>query len=174
MSSSSLMNAPAYDPAKDIRNRNLLVGSGVLFTLLVILTFVGYVTGHGWLFSNLPAQHKVDKFFTALEAKDYATAYGIYNNDPAWQSHPDKYSGYPLARFTEDWTSYSPIKAPIAWHHVDASATDGTGTFGTGVIVAVHVNDPQHFYEKQKEIFMYYVRSDGTLTWPAPHELTRY
>jgi len=170
---SSLLNAPAYNPAKENRNRNLLLGAVGLVVLLLLLTFIGYVTGHGWLFSNLPAQNKVDTFFTALEAKDYAKAYGIYYSDANWQQHPDKYSGYPLARFTEDWTNFSPVKAPITSHHIDASATDGSGTFGTGIIVAVHVNDPDRLIEK-KEIFMYYLRSDGSLTWPAPHELTRY
>ncbi|SEG42680.1 hypothetical protein SAMN05421819_2872 [Bryocella elongata] len=164
---SSLMNAPAFNPAKEKQNRNILIAIAASIVLLIVLTFVGYVTGHGWLFSNYPSQRKVDKFLNAIEAKDYAKAYGIYNNDADWASHADKYKDYPLARFTEDWTTHSPIEAPITSHHVDASATDGSGTFGTGVIVAVNVND-------KKEIFMYALRSDGTLTWPAPHELTRY
>lgn len=169
---SSLMNAPAYNPAKEKRNKYILAGIGISIVLLVILTFVGYVSGHGWLFTNLPAQVKVGHFFDALEARDYSKAYGIYNNDSDWQQHPDKYKDYPLARFTEDWTSYSPIKAAVTRHHVDASATDGTGTFGTGIIVAVNITGSTH--PEGKEIFMYYLRSDGTLTWPAPHELTRY
>jgi hypothetical protein len=164
---SSLMNAPAFNPAKEKRNKRILIGIGASIVLLILLTFVGYVTGHGWAFSNFPAQYKVGRFFDALEAKDYAKAFGIYNSDPTWQQHPDKYKDYPLARFTEDWTNYSPIKEPITRHHVDASATDGSGNFGTGIIVAVNVND-------KKEIFLYYLRADGTLTWPAPHELTRY
>jgi hypothetical protein len=163
----SLMDAPAYNPARDRRNRNILIGVAVSIVLLIVLTFVGYVTGHCWLFSNYPAQHRVNNFFDALEAKNYPKAFAIYNNDADWQQHPQKYADYPLSRFTEDWTTHSPISAPITSHHIDASATDGSGNFGTGIIVAVRVNG-------QKEIFMYYLRSDGTLTWPAPHELTRY
>jgi hypothetical protein len=160
----SLMDAPAYDPRRDNRNRNLLIAGGGLVLLLVVLTIAGYLLGHGWLFSNLGAEHKVNNFFDALEAKDYSKAYGIYNNDADWQQHPEKYSGYPLKRFTEDWTIDSPVKAPIVSHHVDISKTDGSGNFGTGIIVAVRVNGDH-------KIFMYVTRADGTMTWPAPHEL---
>jgi hypothetical protein len=49
-------------------------------------------------------------------------------------------------------------------HHVDISKTDGSGMFGSGIIVAVRVNG-------DKKLFMWYQRSDGTLTEPAPHIL---
>jgi hypothetical protein len=163
----SLLDAPAFDEKKERRNHNLLVAAGVTFLLLVVLTLAGFFTGHGWLFSNLGYEHRVDTFFNALEAKDYSKAYAIYNNDPDWQQHPQKYSDYPLARFTEDWTTYSPVHGPITAHHVDISKTDGQGAFGSGVIVAVNVNH-------KKELFMYVIRADKTMTWPAPHELTRY
>ena len=44
-----------------------------------------------------------DKFFAALQNKDYETAYGIYFADPQWKQHPDKYSRYPLNQFIQDW-----------------------------------------------------------------------
>lgn len=159
----TLLNAPEYDGRKENRKRNVLVGSGALVALVVVLFFGGYLLGHGWFFSNLPAEHRVSSFFTALEAKDYAKAYGIYYNDADWQQHPQKYD-YTLKRFTEDWTTESPVKAAITGHHIDISKTDGTGTFGTGIIVAVRLNGDH-------KIFMYYIKRDGTLAWPAPHEL---
>lgn len=159
----TLLNAPEYDGRKENRKRNVLVGSGALVALVVVLFFGGYLLGHGWFFSNLPAEHRVSSFFTALEAKDYAKAYGIYYNDADWQQHPQKYD-YTLKRFTEDWTTESPVKAAITGHHIDISKTDGTGTFGTGIIVAVRLNGDH-------KIFMYYIKKDGTLAWPAPHEL---
>jgi hypothetical protein len=158
----NLMDAPAYDPAKDDRRRNILIGAVVAVLLLGIVAFTGFVSGHGWLFTNLGYEHRANNFFDALEAKDYAKAYGIYYNDPDWQQHPDKYSGYPLARFTQDWTTDSPINGPITWHHVDKSVSAGTGYFGTGIIVAVRVNSGQ-------KIFMYVNRADKTMTWPAPY-----
>jgi hypothetical protein len=160
----SLLNAPEYDGSRERRNRNLLVGAGVLVLLAIVIGLGGFMAGHGWFFSNLPAEHKVSSFFSALEAKDYEKAYVIYTNDPEWQQHPDKHADYPLKRFTEDWTTESPVHGPILSHHVDISKTDGTGAFGSGIIVAVRVNG-------DKKIFMWYQRSDGTLTEPAPHEL---
>ena len=158
----NLMDAPAYDPTSDNRRRNILIGIVVAVLLLGIVAFTGFVSGHGWLFTNLGYEHRANNFFDALEAKDYTKAYGIYYNDPDWQQHPDKYSGYPLARFTQDWTTDSPVNGPITWHHVDKSVSAGTGYFGTGIIVAVRVNSGQ-------KIFMYVNRADKTMTWPAPY-----
>src|SRR5665213_3167462 len=117
----TLIDAPPYDPRRDNLKRNILIGTGVFIVLAIVLGMGGYILGHGWFFSNLPAEHKVDHFLSALEAKDYSKAYGIYNNDANWQQHPDKYSGYPLPRFTEDWTTDSPVKGPITSHHIDLS-----------------------------------------------------
>ena len=160
----SLMDAPAYDPTRDNRRRDLIVGTIVTVLLLGILSFAGYVMGHGWLFTNLGYEHRVSTFFDALEAKDYTKAYAIYYNDPGWQQHPAKYSDYPLPRFVEDWTVDSPVHASITSHHIDISKTDGTGAFGTGVIVALRING-------NHKVFMYVNRADKTMTWPAPHEL---
>jgi hypothetical protein len=160
----TLLNAPQFDTVGEKRKRSLLIGSGVLFVLAIVLCLAGFLAGHGWFFSNLPVEHKVNQFFTALETKDYSTAFAIYTNDPDWQQHPDKHKDYPLARFTEDWTTESPVKGPITSHKIDISKTDGTGTFGSGVIVAVRVNGDH-------KLFMWYQRSDGTLTEPAPHIL---
>ncbi len=162
MSLMDLMDAPAYDPARDDRRRNIFIGVAVTLVLLGILAFSGYVSGHGWLFTNIGYEHRVNNFFDALEAKDYSKAYGIYYNDPDWQQHPARYSGYPLARFTEDWTTDSPINQPITSHHVDKSVAAGSGYFGTGVIVAVRANGDH-------KIYMYVNRADKTMTWPAPY-----
>jgi hypothetical protein len=162
MSLTDLMDAPAYDPARDDRRRNILIGIVVALLLLGAVALAGYVSGHGWLFSNEGYEHRVNNFFTALETKDYAQAYGIYYNDPDWQQHPAKYKDYPLARFTDDWTKDSPINEPITSHHVDKSVSAGSGTFGTGIIVASTING-------DKKIFLYVNRADKTMTWPAPY-----
>jgi hypothetical protein len=159
----TLLNAPEYDSRRDTRIRNLWIAAGILVLLAIVIGVGGFVLGHGWFFSNLPAEHKVNTFFEALEAKDYSKAYGIWWNDPEWQQHPQKYD-YTLQRFTEDWTSASPVNGPILSHHVDISRTDGSGMFGSGIIVAVRVNGDH-------KVFMYVIRKDGTLAWPAPHIL---
>jgi hypothetical protein len=160
----TLLNAPEYDSVTAKRKQHLLTGIVVLLVAGALLGVAGFLLGHGWFFSNLPMEHKVDNFFSALEAKDYPRAYAIYTNDPQWQQHPAQHKDYPLPRFTEDWTTASPVGGPIVNHHVDISKTDGSGTFGSGVIVAVRVNGDH-------KIFMWYERKDGTLTEPAPHIL---
>jgi hypothetical protein len=97
----TLLNAPEYDERKEKRKLGLLVGSGILLALIALTGVGGFLLGHGWFFSNIPAEHRVNLFFDALEAKDYAKAYGIWYNDPDWQQHPQKYD-YTLKRFTED------------------------------------------------------------------------
>ncbi|MBS1823415.1 MAG: hypothetical protein JST61_15820 [Acidobacteria bacterium] len=158
----TLLNAPKYDARGETRKTALIFGAIGFVLLAAVVGVGGYLLGHGWFFTNLAAEHKVDKFFTALEAKDYNKAYALWMSDPDWQKHPEKYD-YTLKRFTEDWTTESPV-GPITSHHVDISKTDGSGTFGTGIIVAVRVNGGQ-------KIFMWYEKKDKTLTYPAPHEL---
>jgi len=158
----TLLNAPKYDAGKERRRIGLVFGSIGLLLLAAVVGVGGYLMGHGWFFTNLRAEHRVDQFFTALEAQDYNKAYAIWFNDPDWQKHPEKYE-YTLKRFTEDWTTESPV-GPIKSHKVDISKTDGTGTFGTGIIVAVRANG-------DNKLFMWYDKKDGTLTYPAPHEL---
>ena len=157
----TLLNAPSYDERRENLKRYLGIGAGAAVTLIIVLAFAGILTGHGWFFSNLPAEHTVNKFLTAIEKKDYSAAYAIYVNDDKWQQNAAKYRAYPLARFTEDWTTYSDVGA-ITSHHVDKSITDGTGPFGTGIIVGVTTNG-------SKRMFVWYERKDGTLTYPPPH-----
>jgi hypothetical protein len=160
----SLMDAPVYNETRENAKKKLLIGSALVFAALLLLTLLGYILGHGWLFTNLPVEHRVNNFFNALEAKDYGKAFDIYTNDPTAAQHPERHSEYPLARFTQDWTADSPVNAPITSHHVDISRTDGSGTFGSGIIVAVRVNG-------NKKLFMYYLKKTGELTEPAPHIL---
>ena len=162
----TLIDAPTYDARRANLNRNILIGIAVVFVLLLVLTIMGYLLGHGWLFSNLPTEHRVSEFYTALEHKDYAKAYGIYEHDANWQQHPQQYGGYPLDRFTEDWTNpqYSPAGGPIVSHHIDVSKTDGSGNFGSGIIVAATLNG-----NPDKKAYIYVTRADGTFTYPSPH-----
>ena len=157
----TLLDAPAFDLRRANRIRNAFITLLVLVGVAIVVMLAGFITGHGWAYSNLGAERHVDQFLTAIEHKDFAKAYGVYVNDPAWQQNPDKYKAYPLDRFTEDWTTYSPV-GPIVSHHVDKSVTDGSGAFGTTILVGSTVNG-------SKRLFLPYQRSDGTLSYPAPH-----
>ena len=156
----TLLNAPEFDEQKENRKRNILVGSGALIAAIVLLTVAGFLLGHGWLFMNLPVEHRVSTLLSALQAQDYAKAYGIFYNDPNWQQHPDKYKDYPLQRFTEDFSTESDWKGPITTYHVDFSKRDATGT-----VVAATINGTTNLTLKVQ-------RSDGTISF-FPFILTR-
>jgi hypothetical protein len=160
MTAMTLLNAPEFDEQKETRKRNILVGTGILIAAIIVLSVTGFLMGHGWLFMNLPVEHRVGTFLSALQAQDYAKAYGIFYNDASWQQHPDKYKDYPLQRFTEDFTTESDWKSPIASYHVDFSKRDDTGT-----VVASTINGSTNLTLK-------YQRSDGTIAF-FPYQLTR-
>src|ERR1700730_3111842 len=151
----TLLNAPEYDEGKEKRKLGLMVGSGILLALIALTGVGGFLLGHGWFFSNIPAEHRVNLFFDALESKDYAKAYGIWYNDPDWQQHPQKYD-YTLKRFTADWTTASDWGGPIQSFHVDVSKRDNTG-----VVVAARVTGEKG----KKKVFLKYEKSDGTLSY---------
>jgi hypothetical protein len=154
----TLLNAPEFDEQKEKRKNTVLIGSGIFVAVMVVLTVAGLLLGHGWLFINLPVEHRVSVFMSAVEAKDYPKAYGIWFNDPNWQQHPPR--DYTLQRFTEDFTTASDWKGPVTSFSVDVSKRDATGT-----VVAVTVNGSSNLTLK-------YQRSDGTLTF-FPLVLTR-
>lgn len=155
----TLLNAPEFDEKKENRRRNLLIGSGITITALALLAVAGFLLGHGWLFMNLPTEHHVSVFLSALEAQDYPKAYGIFYNDPNWQQHPEKYKDYPLQRFTEDFTTESDWKGPVTSYKVGCSKRGDTGT-----AVAVKINGTA-------DLTLEYQRSDGTLAF-FPFELS--
>lgn len=153
----TLLNAPEYNRRRENRNRNLLVGSGIVVALAVVIGLGGYIMGHGWFFSLLPVEHRINVFLDTLQAKDYSKAYGIWMNDPNWEQHPQKYD-YTLQRFTQDWTTASDW-GPITSHDVKISKRAGSG-----VIIEVEVN------HSPKHLFLWYEESNGTLTY-SPFQL---
>jgi hypothetical protein len=149
----TLLNAPEFDVKKEKRNHNLFVWTGLAVVMLVVLTVGGFLLGHGWLFMNLPAEHKVSVFLSTVQSGDYSKAYGLFYNDPNWQQHPDKYKDYPLQRFTEDFTTESDWKGPITSFHVGCSKRGDTGT-----AVSATING-------NTSLTLDYQRSDGTLSF---------
>jgi hypothetical protein len=153
----TLLNAPAYDARRETLKRNVLIGTSAVVAVLGVLAVLGYVLGHGWLFTNLPVEHKVGVFMQTVQDGDYAKAYGIWQNDPEWQQHPQRYD-YKLPRFTEDWTTASDWGGPVKSYHIDVSKRDKTG-----VVVAVRINGTKKFFIK-------YEKADGTLSY-FPNEI---
>ena len=143
----TLMDAKEYDPAHDRRRR--LVISTVVFLVLLI----GFLV---WNFRFWPEERIVDKFFDALQQKQYEVAYGIWFHDPDWQKHPQKYAQYPSNEFYRDWGpggEWGLIKS----HRVYASGTPKGG--GSGVIVEMVVND------RSEHASIWVQKSDKTLTF---------
>jgi hypothetical protein len=88
----TLLDAPAYDQTHTNHYRSV---SAVVLVVIAGLMFL--------FFRNLPAEHRVNQFFSAVEAQDFTQAYGIWNNDPNWQQHVRRYDGYSYGRFLVDW-----------------------------------------------------------------------
>jgi hypothetical protein len=143
----TLLDAQHYDEAAARRRRNRIVSAVVL--LLIVLGLV-------WTHRNFPEERIVSRFFTALQQRDYETAYGIWMHDPQWKQHPQKYPNYPFNEFYRDWGpggEWGVIKS----YKVYASGTPRGG--GSGVVVEVIVND------RAEHARMWVEKSDKTLSF---------
>jgi hypothetical protein len=146
----TLLDAPVYNEARARKRRNLFIALGVLVVILAGLVY--------WYW-DWPQEHRVNQFFTAVEAKDFPKAFGIWNNDPNWQQHPDQYKVYPYGKFTVDWGASSDYGVIASHKIVMEKAT------GSGVIVGVDVNG------RKTPMFLWVERKSGTIGF-SPFELT--
>jgi hypothetical protein len=124
----TLLDAPAFDTARDRRNRTILFTSMGLFVVLL---------AGGWLIAGMPVdwpwnwwthllgRSTVNAFFGALEKNDLSAAYAIWTDDRDWQRHPQRHAVYPFQRFEHDWSA--------------ASASNDYGVFRTHRIAAARV-----------------------------------
>jgi hypothetical protein len=134
----TLFETKPYDFVAARKKRNLVLAIAAILLVLIILA---------WNFRYWPEEHQVDKFFAALQQKDYEKAYGIWFHDPGWKQHPEKYAkDYAFGNFMQDWGpggEWGLIKT----YHIDGSAVPkgGNGTKfdvgSSGVVVVVTVNE---------------------------------
>lgn len=137
-----LLDAPRYDARKARIRRNIIVG------VIVAIPFVAFFTWYWW---NWPEEHRVDLFFQAVEAKDYPKAFGIWNADPDWQQHPDRYKLYPYGQFESDW-------GPSGEYGVITRAKILVSKqYGSGVVIGVRVNGDM------KTLFLWVERKSKTI-----------
>ena len=132
----TLLDAPAYNAARARKRRRNILAS--LIGVILIAIFV-------WVFWNWPAEHRVHRFFAALEQQHFEQAYGIWIHDPDWKQHPDKYSRYRYSDFIKDWGP-SGEWGIIKSHHIDGAAvpqgySGSPFAIASGVVVVVTVND---------------------------------
>ena len=131
----ALMDAKEYDPRPAERRKRLII-------IAIVVVVAGFA--FWWFTRYWPEERVVNKFFEALERKDYETAFGIYNADPEWKQHPEKYSQYPLNQFMLDWGP-SGEAGVITSHKIDCVKEPDKKGFASpsGVIVAVTLNNRQ-------------------------------
>jgi hypothetical protein len=100
----TLLDAPAFDAARDRRNTVLLgVGAG-----LFVVLFVG-----GWFLSGRPVdwpwrwwthfrgRMTVNRFLDAVEQNNLQRAYAVWTHDPDWQTHVAQEASNPFDRFCQ-------------------------------------------------------------------------
>ncbi|HYH00652.1 MAG TPA: hypothetical protein VD837_16085 [Terriglobales bacterium] len=143
----TILTAPQYDPKRDRRKKQIIAGVVVAVIAIGVLLYV---------FRNWPEERVVNKFFTALQAKDYEKAYGVWMADPEWKQHPQKYSNYPFNEFYQDWGPGG------EWGVIRSFEIDGSASpkGGSGVVVVVTVNE--RVGDKAR---MWVEKKDKTLTF---------
>lgn len=107
----TLLDAPKFDAVRDRRRRIILWSSvGTLAVLIVVFWLVaGRPVDWPWnWFTHLRGRATINTFLTDVERNELEAAYGVWNHDPDWQKHPNKYSGaYDFTRFQQDWSPNS-------------------------------------------------------------------
>ena len=144
-----LLDAKEYDPRPAQRRWRMAGIAAVLLVVFLILWFWPSGRFRYWQQWSI-----ANKFFDAIERKDFDTAYGLYNADPDWKQHPEKYNQYPLAQFTLDWGPAGDL-GTIKSHTVDCATEPPKKGFASpsGVILVVTVNqrtDPTVLWVEKK------------------------
>jgi hypothetical protein len=138
----TLLDAPKFDPTKAHRR-----GMRILYALIVCLVIAGFA----WYFWDWPQEHLVNQFFATVESGDLPKAFGIWNHDPDWQKHPERYAGYNYGRFANDWGHGSD------WGDIKSHKIVMARSVGSGVVVGVDVNGGK------TPVFLWVERSNKTL-----------
>ena len=141
----TIFQAKEYDPRVEKRRRMYVIGG------IIVIAIAAFLIYH---YRNWREERTVNRFFAAVEQKDYDKAYGIWNADPNWKQHPQKYSMYTLGQFTLDWGPSSEY-GTITSHRVDCALAPPKKDFAspTGVVVVVTINnraEPRSMWVEKK------------------------
>jgi len=145
----TIFQAQEYDPRIEKRRRMYVM---VALVLVAIAAFLAY------RFWDWREQHVVDKFLLAIEHKDYEQAYSIWNADPSWKEHPQKYSGYNFGTFELDWGptgEYGEIRS----HRIRSAITPKNSS---GVVVISMIND------RKEPLALWVEKKDHSITFLPP------
>ena len=127
----TLLDAREYDPTRDRRRKARIIA-------MVLVLLVGGLLW--WWLRYWPEERVANHFFSALQQKDYESAYGVWMNDPQWKQHGDReaYRKYPYKDFYRDWGPGGEWGL-IRSYKIYTSGAPPHG--GSGIIVDVTVND---------------------------------
>jgi hypothetical protein len=145
----TLLDAQQYDEARDRRRRNRIV-----IAILVVLV-AAWVAYH---FRYYPERRVAARFFEALQKQQFETAYAIWQNDPEWKQHPNKYPNYGYNDFYRDWGPGG------EWGIIKNYSIDCSLAPGSGVIVQVTVNG------RSEHAYVWVQKSDKTISF-SPSEI---
>jgi len=129
----ALMDAKEYDPRPAQKRRKII--ATVVVAALAIAVYL-YLTRYD------SEKKVINKFFQAIEQKDYDAAYGVYYADPNWKQHPEKYTAYTINQFKLDWGPSGEYGA-ITSHQIDCALEPPKKDFvsPSGVIIVVIINN---------------------------------
>jgi hypothetical protein len=153
----ALMDAKEYDPRPAQRRKRLII------TLILIAIAAGILW---FIFRYYPEKRVVDHFFESIEQKNFEMAYAIYNHDPDWKQHPDKYKDYSFSQFKLDWGP-SGDYGVINSHEIGCAVEPHKSGFqpASGIIVVVTLN-----HVEDKPISLWVEKKSKTITLsPIPY-----
>ncbi|MBV8207039.1 MAG: hypothetical protein JO041_09625 [Acidobacteria bacterium] len=127
--STSLFEAPPYDPERARKKRALVISIACAIAIVAVVLY---------LFRYWPEEQVVKRFFTALQTRNFEQAYAIWTADPDWKQHAQQHAQYPFADFYKDWGP-SGEWGIIRTFRVDGSVVPKGGA--SGVVVVVTVNE---------------------------------
>jgi len=153
----TIFQAEEYDFAK-ARRRKIIIS-----VVIVVVLILG---GLGWLFRNWPEEHLVSKFLTALENKDYKTAYGYWVADKDWQQHPQQHAQYPFQSFYGDWGPGGDWGQITSFTIEGSEVPKASYSSGNGVVVMVLING------HKEPTGIWVTKSDHSMTF-SPFEVVR-
>jgi hypothetical protein len=124
----TLLDAPQYNAARARMIQRIVLSLLIAVVVLSVLA---------WVYWDWPEEHRVNRFFSAVEAKDMVKAFAIWNNDEQWQQHPDRYKDYDFTRFQQDW---GPMGSGNDYGVINSHKILMSKTVGNGVVIGVEIN----------------------------------
>ena len=147
----TLLDAPAFNEARERRNRLVVISTLSTFCAL----FIGFWILAGWpvdwpwnWWTHMKGRSDVNTFFKDIEKNDLAAAYGIWVHDTNWQQHSGKFGNYPFDRFQEDW---SPNSSQNEYGAIKSHDIVAARMAGNVLLMGIRLNG-----SKSKAIFLNY------------------